>query len=153
MVLHRFSDASFVQVRKMIVESIQKLQAEAGVGANAPSSKNPASSGGASPLTTANAPPTSAAQPAKPVAKSTSSSSSSSYSEKIEVTVEFNAPAKEIFECFTIPPRVMAYTQSRAEVGTAPGAKLVLFDGAITGEIVSSTQNEKLVWLWRQSSW
>jgi activator of HSP90 ATPase len=150
LVADSFPDAPFGQVRKMIVESIQKLQAEAGVGANG-SSKNPSSSGGASPLTTGNSSPAIATQATKPATKSTSSSSS--YSEKIELTIEFNAPAKEIFECFTIPPRVMAYTQSRAEVGTAPGAKLVLFDGAITGEIVSSTQNEKLVWLWRQSSW
>jgi activator of HSP90 ATPase len=139
----------------MIVESIQKLQAEAGV-ASAGSSKNLTS--GASPSTSGNASPATATATAngsapKPATKASTSSSSSSYSEKVEIEVDFNAPAKEVFECFTIPQRVMAYTQSRAEVGTAPGAKLVLFDGAITGETVSATQNEKLVWLWRQSSW
>lgn len=129
------------EVRKMIVESVKKLQAEAGVGGG--SAPRPLASNAAS---TANQ---STAAVAAPAQKSAYKSSS----EVVEIEFKFNAPAKEVFECFTVPPKVMAYTQSRCEVGTAPGSKLVLFDGSITGETVSCMPHEKLVWLWRNSSW
>jgi len=130
------------EVRKMIVESIKKLQAEAGVGGGSVPKPLAAATNG-----------TAAAPAAKPAAAAAPAKKSAGGSETVEVEFKFNAPAKEVFECFTVPQKLMAYMQSRCEVGTAPGARLVLFDGSITGETVSCTQNEKLVWLWRQSSW
>ncbi|EKX44680.1 hypothetical protein GUITHDRAFT_72003 [Guillardia theta CCMP2712] len=59
----------------------------------------------------------------------------------------------QIFECFTIPPKVMAFTQSKAQVGTSVGEEIVLFDGAIVGKVLECEMNSKLVWEWRQSSW
>eukprot|EP00285_Hemiselmis_virescens_P014990 CAMPEP_0173378580 /NCGR_PEP_ID=MMETSP1356-20130122/1726_1 /TAXON_ID=77927 ORGANISM="Hemiselmis virescens, Strain PCC157" /NCGR_SAMPLE_ID=MMETSP1356 /ASSEMBLY_ACC=CAM_ASM_000847 /LENGTH=294 /DNA_ID=CAMNT_0014331689 /DNA_START=11 /DNA_END=895 /DNA_ORIENTATION=- len=114
--------------------------------------KASSSSGGAAP---APAPkPAAAPAPAKAAAVPAKASSSSKANvDGIDVKVSFNAPAKEVFECFTVPNRVMAYTQSKCEVGTEPGQKLSLFDGSITGETVSCTPNEKLVWLWRQAAW
>jgi hypothetical protein len=38
----------------------------------------------------------------------------------INITSDFNAPVKEVFECFTVPQRLMAFTQSRALVASSP---------------------------------
>ncbi len=34
----------------------------------------------------------------------------------INISSDFNAPVREVFECFTVPQRLMAFTQSRAQV-------------------------------------
>jgi activator of HSP90 ATPase len=34
----------------------------------------------------------------------------------INISTDFNAPVREVFECFTVPQRLMAFTQSKAQV-------------------------------------
>lgn len=106
------ADASF-PCRALIVDLIKKLQAEAGVGQKVPkdgatpdSSPVPAASAAA---------PKPAAAAVAPAEKKVEKKSSVS-SDTVEVTCTFAAPAKEVFECFVVPQRVSAYTQSRAEV-------------------------------------
>eukprot|EP00960_Hanusia_phi_P042366 755462-Hanusia_phi.AAC.2 len=106
---------------------------------------------------------------AKPEAPKQQISSSDHKGSSIELSTDFNAPAREvrvascwetdlirlqIFECFTIPPKVMAFTQSKAQVehdlnvlsccevwmqvGTTVGEEVLLFDGAIVGKVLES---------------
>ena len=110
------ADALF-PCRALIVDLIKKLQAEAGVGQKVPkdgatpdSSPVPAASA-AAPKPAAAAAAAAAAPAEKKVEKKSSVSS-----DTVEVTCTFAAPAKEVFECFVVPQRVSAYTQSRAEV-------------------------------------
>jgi len=142
------------RVRAMIVETIKTLQQEAGVGQKIPKdgSSTPSPAAAAAPAAAPAAPKPAADAAPKPAASS-SSSSSGNNADAITIKVQFTAPAKEVYECFTVPQRVMAYTQSKCEMSTTPGSKISLFDGSITGECVSATANEKLVWLWRQSAW
>jgi len=83
--------------------------------------------------------------------KATSSTGSSTG--KVAFDVEFNCPPKEIFECFTVPPKAMAFTQSQVKLGTEPGADMMLFDGSIVGKVLECEAESRLVWEWRQSSW
>ena len=90
--------ATILQLKE---EAGQKMTAEAGAGAPA-----------VKPLDApAAAPPAPGAAGDKKKAAPVSSDNRS-----IEVSSTFTAPAKEVFECFTVPQKCMAFTQSRCQV-------------------------------------
>jgi len=143
------------KVREMIVAIIEQLKAEAGAKEAA---GTPIAGGGVSGDTIASganqAPSEEKAKAkAKPAAPERALCAGDAGHYTIHLESEFNCPAKELFECFTEVRKVMAFTQSKAQVSTDAGAAFSLFDGSITGKVVSCEMNEKLVWEWRQSSW
>mmetsp|Transcript_60217 Transcript_60217/g.141819 ORF Transcript_60217/g.141819 Transcript_60217/m.141819 type:complete len:366 (-) Transcript_60217:213-1310(-) len=85
--------------------------------------------------------------------KKNSGGSSSGAKGKITLDVKFNCPPKEIFECFTVPQKAMAFTQSKVVLGTTAGEPMSLFDGSIVGKVVECEDEKRIVWDWRQSSW
>ena len=125
------------RVRQMIVDAILLLKEQAGQTA----AQNTATNEAASAKAAAGAP--AATAPAK-------AASSSGNSRSIEVSTTFAAPAKEVFECFTVPQKCMAFTQSRCQVGTSVGEPLMMFDGAVTGKLIECEPDQKLVYEWRQ---
>ena len=51
-----------------------------------------------------------------PDAMSTQPSTSGKTEGMVNISSDFNAPVRELFECFTVPQKLMAYTQSKAQV-------------------------------------
>jgi len=129
-------------VRKMIVDIVLQLKEEAGQQV-APAGEKPPAPAAAKPA------PAAAPAAKKAPAKAPSSSDIRS----IEVSSNFAAPPRELFDCFTVPQKCMAFTQSRCQVGTTVGEPLMLFDGAVMGKLIECVPNEKLVYDWRQTAW
>jgi len=94
--------------------------------------------------------PTSAA----PVATSTSGSSSINTT-TVSATDEFRTSAEELFQTFTDPQRIAAFTRGAPRVfeGAKTAGKFAIFDGNVTGEFVSLEPPKKLVQTWRLAQW
>ncbi|KAI7840914.1 hypothetical protein COHA_005346 [Chlorella ohadii] len=73
--------------------------------------------------------------------------------DSIELKERFYAGAAELFECFTVPPRMMAYTQSPAEAEPQPGGKFSLYGGSVQGVFREVVPNQRIVMDWRFSNW
>mmetsp|Transcript_24202 Transcript_24202/g.64839 ORF Transcript_24202/g.64839 Transcript_24202/m.64839 type:complete len:361 (+) Transcript_24202:14-1096(+) len=135
-------------LRSMIVAAIERFKAQT---ASAPSSQADAPSTSSSSASTQVL--TAALKAAAVESSHTTKATKDGSTGTINVSTEYNAPVKEIFECFAITQRLMAFTQSRAQVGTKPGDPFSLFDGSISGTVVDFVPEQKIVWKWRQSSW
>lgn len=94
--------------------------------------------------------PTSAAT----VTTSTSGSSSINTT-TVSATDEFRTSAEELFQTFTDPQRIAAFTRGSPRVfeGAKTGGKFAIFDGNVTGEFVSLEPPKKLVQTWRLAQW
>ena len=70
-------------------------------------------------------------------------------------TTEFRTTAAELFETFTSPARITAFTRSPPTVfeGARPGGKFSLFGGGVSGEYVSLQEPTKIVQKWRLGTW
>jgi activator of HSP90 ATPase len=70
-------------------------------------------------------------------------------------TDEFRTTAEEMFQTFTDPQRLAAFTRSPPKVfeGAKPGAKFAIFDGNVTGEFVELEKPTKIVQKWRLAQW
>lgn len=71
----------------------------------------------------------------------------------IELKERFFAGASELYECFTVPPRMMAYTQSPAEAQPQPGGRFSMYGGSVQGVFRELSQNTRLLLDWRFSNW
>ena len=73
----------------------------------------------------------------------------------VNATDEFRTTAEELFQTFTDPQRLAAFTRAPPKVfeGAKPGAKFAIFDGNVTGEFVSLDAPKKLVQKWRLAQW
>ncbi|KAL4419782.1 hypothetical protein ABPG75_006880 [Micractinium tetrahymenae] len=71
----------------------------------------------------------------------------------IELSERFFAGAAELYECFTVAPRMMAYTQSPAEAEPQPGGQFSLYGGSVQGVFRELQQNARIVMDWRFSNW
>ena len=98
------------KVKAIIVSCIEKLKAETSQ-APSPSQASDADSTVSSQVLTAAL--KAAAIDAGHTAKAHSSGKADG---TINISSDFNAPVREVFECFTVPQRLMAFTQSRAQV-------------------------------------
>lgn len=71
----------------------------------------------------------------------------------IKMTVELLASARDIFDALLEPQRVQIWTRSKVQISKQPGSQFSLFDGNITGEIVSVVQDKEIVQKWRLKDW
>lgn len=94
----------------------------------------------------------SSAQPATSTAAAANGTKKSA-PRTIEITENFYASAKDIYDCFTDAARVKAYTGSPAEIDARPGGKISMFGGSVEGTFRSLEPHSKLEMDWRFNSW
>eukprot|EP00891_Asterochloris_glomerata_P004208 jgi/Astpho2/4208/fgenesh1_pm.00064_%23_11_t len=63
------------------------------------------------------------------------------------------ASKQDIYECFTNPGRIQAYTQAPAKAEPRPGGQLSLFDGTVQGKFEELEPAKRLVLQWRFRNW
>ncbi|KAI9780744.1 MAG: hypothetical protein M1839_006531 [Geoglossum umbratile] len=70
-------------------------------------------------------------------------------------TAEFRTTAAELFQTFTDPQRLAAFTRSPPSIfeGAKEGGKFELFGGNVSGEFTELKEPNKLVQLWRLKQW
>jgi len=116
-----------------------------------------ASSGGSS--SSSSSPSTSPAVSSSAVPSSSSSSSPSSSSKTklstktINQKVNFEAPATELFKCFTDASRLQFITGSAAVLTKEVGGTFSLFGGHIQGSFKEIVEDKKIVQQWRSQKW
>jgi activator of HSP90 ATPase len=68
---------------------------------------------------------------------------------------EFRTTAEELYQTFTDPQRLAAFTRAPPRVfeGAKPGGKFAIFDGNVTGEFVTLEAPKKIVQKWRLAQW
>lgn len=70
-------------------------------------------------------------------------------------TEEFRAPASELYQTFTDPQRIAAFTRAPPKVfeGAKKGGKFELFGGNVSGEFLELHEPTKIVQSWRLNQW
>jgi activator of HSP90 ATPase len=70
-------------------------------------------------------------------------------------TEEFRAPASELYQTFTDPQRIAAFTRSTPKTfeGAKKGGKFELFGGNVSGEYLELEEPTKIVQSWRLDQW
>lgn len=70
-------------------------------------------------------------------------------------TTELRTSADQLFETFTDPGRIAAFTRAPPKVfeGAKQGGKFALFDGNVTGEYLELSPPKKIVQSWRLKEW
>jgi len=92
------------------------------------------------------------------------SSSSATTIQKINTSVntttvtdneEFRAPASELYQTFTDPQRIAAFTRAAPKLfeGAKKGGKFELFGGNVSGEYLELVEPTKIVQSWRLDQW
>ncbi|EXJ92384.1 hypothetical protein A1O3_00934 [Capronia epimyces CBS 606.96] len=73
----------------------------------------------------------------------------------VTATDEFRTTAEELFQTFTDPQRLAAFTRAPPRVfeGAKPGGKFSIFDGNVSGEFVTLESPKKIVQKWRLAQW
>ncbi|EXJ85641.1 hypothetical protein A1O1_06007 [Capronia coronata CBS 617.96] len=73
----------------------------------------------------------------------------------VTATDEFRTTAEELFQTFTDPQRLAAFTRAPPRVfeGAKPGGKFSIFDGNVSGEFVTLEPPKKIVQKWRLAQW
>jgi len=93
-----------------------------------------------------------------PVSSSTTTSNvghSSINTTTVTATDEFRTTAEEMYQTFTDPQRITAFTRAPPRIfeGAKPGAKFAIFDGNVSGEFVTLEPPTKIVQKWRLAQW
>lgn len=65
----------------------------------------------------------------------------------------FHAPAAALYDAFTKPDMVAAWTRSKPDIDATPGKPYSLFGGNVTGKILEVKPNERLQMTWRLREW
>jgi len=70
-------------------------------------------------------------------------------------TAEFRCPASELYQTFTDPQRIAAFTRAAPKVfeGAREGGKFELFGGNVSGSYVELEKPTKIVQSWRLDQW
>ncbi|KAM0331698.1 hypothetical protein ACHAQA_003377 [Verticillium albo-atrum] len=70
-------------------------------------------------------------------------------------TTEFRTSADQLYETFTDPGRIAAFTRAPPKVfeGAKQGGKFELFDGNVSGEYLELDSPKKIVQSWRLKQW
>ena len=73
----------------------------------------------------------------------------------VTATDEFRTTAEEMYQTFTDPQRLAAFTRAPPRVfdGASPGGKFAIFDGNVSGEFVTLEPPKKIVQKWRLKQW
>jgi activator of HSP90 ATPase len=68
---------------------------------------------------------------------------------------EFRAPASELYQTFTDPQRIAAFTRAAPKLfeGAKKGGKYELFGGNVSGEYLELVEPTKIVQSWRLDQW
>jgi activator of HSP90 ATPase len=83
------------------------------------------------------------------------SGSSSVNTTTVTDTEEFRAPASELYQTFTDPQRIAAFTRAAPKLfeGAKKGGKFELFGGNVAGEYLELVEPTKIVQSWRLDQW
>jgi activator of HSP90 ATPase len=83
------------------------------------------------------------------------SGSSSVNTTTVTDTEEFRAPASELYQTFTDPQRIAAFTRAAPQLfeGAKKGGKFELFGGNVSGEYLELVEPTKIVQSWRLEQW
>lgn len=70
-------------------------------------------------------------------------------------TEEFRAPASELYQTFTDPQRIAAFTRAAPKTfdGATKGGKFELFGGNVSGEYLELVEPTQIVQSWRLDQW
>ncbi|CAO3695125.1 unnamed protein product [Umbelopsis ramanniana] len=71
----------------------------------------------------------------------------------LEEAVEFQTSAHELYETLLDSQRVAAWTRGSAKMSRDIGGKFEFFNGNVSGEIVETVPDKKIVQKWRLSTW
>uniref|UniRef100_A0A7S3RA74 Activator of Hsp90 ATPase AHSA1-like N-terminal domain-containing protein n=1 Tax=Dunaliella tertiolecta TaxID=3047 RepID=A0A7S3RA74_DUNTE len=88
----------------------------------------------------------------KPSTSGTASKAKASQRD-LKLTERFYCHTSDLYDCFVIEGKMMAFTQSKATVQPQPGSKFSWFSGAVQGEFEELVPGKRLVLDWRFSSW
>lgn len=85
----------------------------------------------------------------------TTTGTSSVNTTTVTATDEFRTTAEEMYQTFTDPQRLAAFTRAPPRVfeGAKPGGKFAIFDGNVSGEFVTLEPPKKIVQKWRLAQW
>lgn len=93
----------------------------------------------------------------KPLSSSATQSSGGKLVNTTTITdsTEFRTTAAELYQTFTDPQRLAAFTRSPPKIftGAQPGGKFELFGGNVTGEFVELQEPTHIVQKWRLAQW
>jgi len=100
-------------------------------------------------------PPTGTAAKAAPSVTTQSTKTSIVNTSTVSDQDEFRTTAAEMFQTFTDPQRLAAFTRSppRKFEGAQKGSKFELFDGNVSGEFLELEEPTKIVQSWRLNQW
>jgi activator of HSP90 ATPase len=95
------------------------------------------------------------ATPAGVRSTTTTTSHSSVNTTTVAATDEFRTTAEEMYQTFTDPQRIAAFTRGAPRLfeGAKPGGKFSIFDGNVTGEFVTLEPPKRIVQKWRLAQW
>ncbi|KAI9049026.1 hypothetical protein LZ554_006874 [Drepanopeziza brunnea f. sp. 'monogermtubi'] len=144
-------------VRSMILPQLRKefaklgpaLIAEHGKDLQHAPGKNPTLSGSSTPKLHVPSAPAAASTSQKTKASTTVNTTT------VNDTEEFRAPATELYQTFTDPQRISAFTRAAPKLfeGAKQGGKFELFGGNVSGEYVELVEPTKIVQSWRLDQW
>jgi activator of HSP90 ATPase len=85
----------------------------------------------------------------------TNTAQSSVNTATVTATDEFRTTAEEMFQTFTDPQRIAAFTRGKPQIfeGAKPGGKFSIFDGNVTGEFTILEPGKRIVQKWRLAQW
>ena len=100
-------------------------------------------------------PQTAASKSSAPVTSSQSASGKVVNTTTVTDTEEFRTTAAEMYQTFTDPQRLAAFTRAPPKVfeGAKKGGKFELFGGNIVGEFLELEEPTKIVQSWRLAQW
>lgn len=92
---------------------------------------------------------------ARPSTTTATNAKSSVNTTTVTVTDEFRTTAEEMYQTFTDPQRIAAFTRGAPRLfeGATPGGKYLIFDGNVSGEFVALEPPKRIVQKWRLAQW
>ncbi|KAF2179214.1 hypothetical protein K469DRAFT_753995 [Zopfia rhizophila CBS 207.26] len=142
------------QLRKSLRKLGPALIAEHGKDIQHAPGSNP-SSGFSTPKVYSNSSINKSSSEVKPTAAAQTSSGSLVNVVTITDSAEFRTTASELFQTFTDPQRLAAFTRSPPKnfTGAKPGGHFELFGGNVTGEFTELEEPTHIVQKWRLAQW
>ncbi|KAL9620696.1 MAG: hypothetical protein Q9160_004832 [Pyrenula sp. 1 TL-2023] len=138
------------ELRKSLVKLAPALIHENGKDIQHAAGSNPSSG-----VSTPTWHPSKGGLPAKATLVTSNSAKTSVNTTTVTATDEFRTTAEEMFQTFTDPQRLAAFTRAPPRVfdGAKPGGKFAIFDGNVSGEFVELDAPKKIVQKWRLAQW
>ena len=165
----RLRQAIYAQGRPLINAAVQEFVGELRAGGPMRPQAAGAAATGSSAVAVGGAPPAgkpAAAPPAQeaapkadqlqqpaPAPAAAQAAAGDSSSGSISLSSKFYASARDLYECFTDPRRMMAYTRAPVEAQPQLGGRLSMYGGSIEGTYVELVPEEQVVLDWRFKEW